>query len=455
MGESPSSHSPRLSLATLIAYGCSAGPLGAMAIVVFVFLPKVYDEITTISMTTLGLVFLAVRSWDVVSDPLIGWLSDKTRSRFGRRRPWVFLAWIPMSVALMALCTPPADATGLYLFAWSLVFFTAGTALFIPYTAWGAELSDDYHERSKVFAWRHVFAALGTLMAVAALLLFHDPDLELSREAQAIDPLVNIGVSLLLVTLLALLLRVRDPAPARPSRAPLGWARGFALIRANKPFQVLLGSYFLNGLANALPATLFLYFAEVILQADVVVPGLFLYFGLAILGTPIWVLLSRRWGKHRAWRAAMLISAAAYLTVPWIGPGDLVAFYAMIAVVGLTLGADLTLPGAMQADVVDRDRALSEDRPDERRTGIYFALWGMVAKMALALAVGISFPVLDLFGFDVAQPAETGGATALVVLFATVPMLFKLAASYLVGRYTLTREVHAAILAELAARSGR
>jgi Na+/melibiose symporter-like transporter len=441
---------PHLSTPTLIAYGLPSWPMGAMGIGVFVYLPTVYAEVTTISMATLGLVFLLVRFMDVVSDPMIGWLSDRTGSRFGRRRPWVAVSWIPMAGALVALCQPAPDASVAYLFGWSVVFFVSGTALFMPYTAWGAELSGDYHERSRVFAWRHVFAVVGALSAAGALAVY-DPTLGAPREAQAVETLTNASILLLPATLLILLLKVPDPLPAASARAAAGWRHGLILIRANRGFRILLGGYFLNGLANATLGTLFFLYVDHVLMVDVKVTSLLLYFGLAILGTPIWVRLSRAWGKHRAWGLAMAIGAGAFVLALTVGKGDQLLFYLSVAILGVTLGADLTLPGAMQADAVDQERA----ETGLQRTGVYFAMWAMVAKLALAFAVGISFPILGLFGFDPVGVNEGRSLTAMVILFAAFPATLKISAAALILRYPLTAARHADLQAQIAARSMR
>lgn len=438
-----------VSATAMIAYGAPSWPMGAMAVCVFIFLPTVYAEVTSISMTTLGLVFLLVRSWDMVSDPLIGWLSDRSRSQFGRRRPFVLLAWLPMSAALYVLCTPGPDTTPVFLLIWSLVFYTAGTALFMPYMAWGAELSLEYHERSRIFAWRHVFTAIGTLSA-AAFLAAYDPGIGVSREVQALESVTKFGLALLPLTLLFLFIKVRDPVPSASARARLDWASGFAIIRSNRAFRILLGGYFLNGVANALPATLFFLYVDHILKIDAKASGLLLYFGMAILGTPVWLAASRVWGKHRTWCGAMLVSSIAFLTALSIGVGDVAIFYVAVGALGFSLGADLILPGSMLADVVDMERADS----GRRRTGIYFAIWAMVAKLALALAVGISFPMLSFFGFTATGQNDAQGRAALVAFFVLVPLIFKLAAAVVLWRYPLTAERHAALRLRIQETSG-
>ena len=147
---------------------------------------------------------------------------------------------------------------------------------------------------------------------------------------------------------------------------------------------------------------------------------------------PFWIWLSRRTAKHRAWRVAMLWNCAFFAVAPFLGPGDGDLYLVVCIATGLALGADLALPPAMQADVVDVDRAAS----GAERAGLYFALWGMATKLALALAVGIAFPLLDLAGFN-AESGGDEGIWALAWLYGGLPILFKLAAIRIMRGYDL------------------
>ena len=205
----PAAGSDRLSATTLLTFGSISMPVSLLAIGMFMFLPKVYSASSSISMQDVGLIIFATRLWDFVTDPIVGWLSDRTRTRFGRRLPWMTLAWLPLSVSIYKLFLPPPAVGGSYLAFWSFLLFSSGTALFMPYTAMGAELSTSYHERSRVFAYRHVFAVVGTLTAALLFWLANRPG-DVGPEADALKLIAWAGLALLPMTLLVTLCKVPE-----------------------------------------------------------------------------------------------------------------------------------------------------------------------------------------------------------------------------------------------------
>jgi len=447
----PAADRGRLGWVVLLSFGSISMPVSLLAIGLFMFLPTAYSASSGISMQDVGLVIFATRLWDFVTDPLVGWLSDKTRTRFGRRIPWMTLAWLPLSVAAYKLFIPPPGVGASYLAFWSFVLFFSGTSLFMPYTAMGAELSTSYHERSRIFAYRHIFAVLGTLTAALLFWFVNRPGVY-NPEADALELIAWVGIILLPIALGATLLTTRErPLDASIARADIRWKDGVRVMFGNRTYLRILGCYLFNGIANALPVTLIFFFVRSVLEAPEWTPIILaLYFIAAICGTPLWLYFARRWGKHISWRIALLAAAATLVFVPLLGAGDVGWFLAFALILGVTLGADLAMPAAMLADVVDQD-VLATGR---QRTGIYFAVWAMAAKLAAAAAVGVAFPILDWVGFIPDMYNEAGALLTLSILFGLCPVFFKLLAVVFVWRYPLTAERQTEIRDAIAAQRG-
>ncbi len=435
----------RLDNSLLLAYGLPAVPLAALGIPLYLYLPPFYADEIGLGLSTVGGILLLARLWDMAIDPAIGQLSDTVSTRFGRRRPWLIVAAPLVMISVWRLLVPEQGAGPVYLLGWTMALYLSWTMILLPYTAWGAELSGDYHDRSRVAAWREGGVILGTLAAAALPALAADGG---GSQRSVLAALAWTIIVLLPVTLAVLLWRVPEPrAAAAPRR--LGWRRGWRLLARNTPFLRLLAAYLLNGLANGLPATLFLLFVGDVIDRSAAAGVLLLvYFLCGIAAVPVWLKVSYRFGKHRSWAIAMAWASLAFLGVPWLGSGDLYAFGLVCVLTGIALGADMTLPAAIQADVIDLDTL----RGGRQRTALYFALWSMATKLALALAVGIAYPLLDLTGY---QPGGTNDSDALGVLtalYCLAPVTFKVAAITLVWNFPLDQARQAKIRRRLEAR---
>lgn len=432
--------------ATLLAYGALGLPLAALNLPLYVYLPAFYARETGIGLATVGGVLLVARVLDTVTDPLIGELSDRLPTRFGRRRPWLVAALPLLLLATWMLFLPERGAGAGHLLLWSILAYVAWTAMLLPYAAWGAELSGDYHERSRITAAREGFVVLGILFAAALPALL---GIEADDRGAVLAALAWIMTLVLPVTMLILLVGVKETRTLLPGRLPLG--RGLAIALRNIAFIRLVIAYLLNGIANGLPATLFLLFvADGLALPELTGLLLVLYFAAGIVAIPAWLRLSRRIGKHRAWSAAMLWACAVFVWVPLLGPGDLWPFVLLCVLSGLSLGADLVLPASIQADAVDLDRL----RSGRQRTGLLFAVWSMSTKLALALAVGLAFPVLALAGFAPGAANTPVALTTLATLYGPVPVVIKLAATALVWNFPITAAAQADLRRRILAGQG-
>jgi len=407
-----------MSRLTVLAYGLPGLPLAVLTLPVYIYLPTFYAQERGLEVALVGGLLFAARMFDVVIDPIGGHLVDAFPTRWGRRRPWILGSLLLILPACWHLFVPPADVGAAHLLVWTLVFYLGWTFLQLPYQAWGAELSQDYHQRSRIAATREMFVLTGLLLSLGLPLLL-GVGLAAALHALALCVLVALPVTCLLAVCL-----VPEPPVTGEASMPL-WA-GLKLMGRNRAFLRLLLAYLLNGIANGFPATLFFLFARHVLQASEAQAFLLLcvYFAAGLPVMPLWLKLGERWGKHRAWVVAMLWNCPVFVSVMWLGAGDFWWFLMICVLTGVTLGADLALPPAIQADVVDLDTLQS----GAQRTGFYFAIWNMATKLAVALAVGIGFPMLEVFGFS---PVGGNGAvalTALAALYGLFPVLFKLGA---------------------------
>jgi len=401
----------------LAAYALPGLPLAMLGLPLVIYLPKVYAAQPGLSLALVGGVLLLARLWDLVSDPLAGMLTDRARPARWRRRV-VMLAGAPLLLLGTAqLFDPPAQAGMGYLLGWSLVLYSGWSLVVMPYFAWGAELTDQHHERSRVTTYREAAVILGTLAAVLVPAMAVD-------DGQALRWL-GWAVMLLLPPALSIQMwRV----PERPSKdVSHGLSAG---LKRDPLLRRLLLAFLLNGTANAVPASLFLLYVSHVLGAPEQAWWLLaLYLLAGLLGFALWLPVSRRVGKHRAWSYSMLAACGAFAWVPWFASGDLGLFMLVCLLTGLSLGVDMALPASIQADVADRHRG------GAGRTGLLFGLWGMSTKLALALGVGLSLPLVQWLGFDPTAPADSDGLWALSLVYGLLPIPFKLAAAGLMWRF--------------------
>jgi Na+/melibiose symporter-like transporter len=407
-----------LSLWRVLAYGMPGLPLAIMGVPLYVYLPPFYANDLGLGLAAVGLAMMLTRLWDVITDPLIGALSDRIPGRHRRKLPMAL--GVPLLlVALWFLLLPAATAGLGHLYLWALVAFLGWTIIQLPYTSLGAEADPSPHGRTRLAAGREGLALLGTVLAASLPLL-------LDSEAPA--PILEAVFWLMLITLPAavLLMAAGTPEPTA-HRTAIGWRAGWPLLRANRRLRGLIGGYFLNNLANGIPAALFLMFVSDRLGADDWLGTLLLlYFGAGILALPAWTWLARRVGKRRAWGGSVLLAATCFAFAPLMGPGDVVGFAMICALSGLSLGADMALPASIQADI----SAIDSRNGGGDRAGLFFGLLGLATKLALAVAVGLGYGLLALAGFE----SGDTDTTALALTYGALPVFFKLAAAWLILR---------------------
>lgn len=428
-----------MSLRRNAGYAAPAVPLAALYFPVYVYIAPFYAE-RGVSLGAIGALFILVRLLDAATDPLMGWVSDRTPAflarRFGRRKPWVLLSAPLVAVSVWMLMVPPEGAGFAHVALWLTLLTLSWTVALTPYFAWGAELSGDYAERATITAWREGATLVGTVLAV----ILYNASAEAAEGLRAVALFVAA-----LMPLAALWAALAVPEPRDFSRSRLRLAEGLRAVAGNALFRRLLLAYFVNGLANALPAGLFLFFVGDVLKRPEAGWLLLVYFLCAIGGLPFWSWLARKLSKHRAWGIAMIWCCLAFAPAFLLGEGDLIGYALVCVATGLCLGADLALPASIQADVVDADTA----ETGEQRTGLFFALWSVATKAALALSGGAALIILDLAGFATGAENSAPALATLSALYALAPVALKLVAVALMWRFPLGEAEQRALRAKV------
>jgi Na+/melibiose symporter-like transporter len=426
-----------LGRAQILAYGALGLPLAFAALPLYVHLPRLYAGEPGLPLATIGTVLLAARIVDAVTDPLIGWAAD----RVAGRRGLVLAAALLLGVSLPALLAPPAGVGAAWLFGLLVLVSLAYSVATIAHGAWGAEVAPTPELRTRVVASREGFGLAGVVLAAAlpgVLAVDGDEAAGLARLAWIFLPLLLAGAAW---TLLG--------APVAPPRGarPLPLLRGLADALRDAGFARLLAVFAVNGIAAAVPSATVLFFVADVLQADPRAAAAFLvlYFVAAAASLPLWVAVSRRIGKRRAWLAGMALAIAVFGWAGLLGSGDLVAYGLICLLSGVALGADLSLPPSLLADLLAR---ADDGRGGGVRAGACFGWWSFVTKANLALAAGLALPLLALLGYTPGA-RDAAAVAALAAIYAWLPVGLKLGAAALLWRWRADIEAAAPSAAAL------
>jgi glycoside/pentoside/hexuronide:cation symporter, GPH family len=450
----------RLSQKTKLAYG--AGDLGA-AIATAIngfFLLNFLINVAGLRPGLAGNVFLIAKIWDAVNDPIIGWLTDKTVSKFGRRRPWLLIAAIPFGLAFfLQWIVPPLNETGLfwYYLIVAILLDTAFTAVNVPYAALTAELTQDYDERTRLSSVRMGFSILGGVLAA----FFHG--IIVSRFPQ--DPKLGYMVSAAIWAFFIAgpcfitFFGTKEPdfaINARPTAEGPGFVEGLRIAFKNKPFILVTLIYMLSWLAIQFAQNNLQLYTKDWIKLDM---SMFSFLLLAIqFSSFIWVLIwakvSERIGKQNVYYLGAGFFVVALMGLFFLQPGQVVATFLLAAMAGIGISVGYLVPWSMVPDVVELD----ELETGQRREGVFYGFFVFLQKMGLALGLFISGWALELSGYinatpDIPNPTQPASALlAIRVLIGPVSAAILLLSFLAVRAYPITREKHAEIRAELAKR---
>lgn len=464
----------QLPLSRLLVWASPASALAALGLPLAMFLPNFYVENIGVSAGATALVFLLLRLWDGITDPLIGSVSDRLNPPIGRRRFWVVAALPFLMIATWMVLVPSSQAGAIYLGAWLMVLYVGITAMQVGHISWGAELAPSYDARSRLMGWYEVFVIAGllALLALAAVLEIGTPaDQVQDQRADTLRAMALFLIILFPLTALPAVILVKE-GEHKPQNS-FSILDGFLAVTRNKGLRNVLGANLLYRAATGISGTLFLWYVSLRLDlAGLAAVMMALYFLFALISMPLWMRLTRIFGKRAVYLTALI--AAICTSIPFafidgVDPifGDVTAAALSIGttslnhdqltglvltcVVGSLYGVAPFLARAMMADVVDEE--LLQSRAE--RTGLFYALLSFSEKLGFAIAVGASVYSLQLIGLETgpgAVPtADAIGRLALVYAFG--PMLLYGLAIGLVYRFHISKAVQAETREQLVAEN--
>lgn len=440
-----------LARSVAVTYGLPSVGFGFTGLIFIIFLMKFSTDVLFIAPAVMGTLIAFSRLWDAISDPMVGYLSDRTRSRLGRRRSWMLWASVPVGFGIWMLWSPPLVLTNLELIFWMaaalFLYETASTAFFIPYGALGAELSRNYHERTRLFGYRHVISALGLLLGVAAYRFIDQA--ENTREAASQVGLLGAFVVATLCLYTGARLPERAEYQGRGSSALFG---SFTDVLKNRHARRLLAVYFIDSFGVASIGMLVPYVTQYVLHRPELASSIILlYFLPQFLFTPLWLRLSRRYGKKRIWLYSMWGTALGFAALFFVDSGEGLLVWIVPPILGLAGGCAPIVAPSINADIVDYDEYLT----GERKEGAYLAVWNFVRKTAGAVTALITGWVLQQFDFRPNQEQTEATQLALRALFSLTPALCYAIGAIIFMGFDFNETEHAEVRESLDRRPSR
>ncbi len=449
--------SEKLSLGTKLAYG--SGDLGtaiAAGLRAF-FLLIFFTDVARLDPAMAGMILLINRVWDAFNDPFIGWLSDRTVTRWGRRRPWILIGALPFGLTFFLLwVVPPFGPTGLFIYyvVVSLLLDTAYTVVNVPYTALTPELTHDYDERTSLNSYRFAFSVGGALISAVLhpIIVSSAPD---PRTGYLISGLVWAIVCTVPCFIVFFFTRERPESMEQRPDDSIPVRQQIRIVLANKPYRFVIGLYLASWLALQLVSAILVYYLTYYMGTPERIPVTL----LAVQGTSfiflfVWSAVSRRYDKRLVYVAGATLWLLVQLALYFVQPGQDYLVIPLAALAGAGVAVAYLVPWAMLPDVVDLD----EVETGQRREGIFYGFMVLLQKTGIALAIYFVGRALAAAGYitptdAMPQPVQPESALQAIRFFiGPVPAAILAGSLLLALLYPITRRRHRQILATLAER---
>ena len=395
------------------------------------------------------------RIWDAINDPLFGLISDRIRTRWGRRRVLLLFGAVPLGLTFMLMwLVPPFAPVGLaiYYAATFILFDTLFTIIHVSYNSLTPELTSDYDERSTLNGYRMAFSIIGTLgtIILATVMGWFISD------KRVLFVILGVGLGLVSIIPPLVVFKVTREHDREKAGVSLSLKQAITETLSNRPFWMVMGLYLLSWTTASIMSAVLIYFANYYLR----VPEQANYFillaeGSAILFIPFWVWMARKLDKRRAYIIGTLSWVVILLAISAIRPDQVLLAYLLAALSGSGIATAYVLPWAMIPDIIEIDQA----KTGERREGSYYAFASFFQKLATGAAVWAMGQALAFARYITpvageALPVQPPAAlNAIRIFMGPVPAVLLLLSLLFAWRYNVTRESHQALVAELQGRN--
>ncbi len=459
---------PRLSKATKLAYGAGEfGPALAGNLMIF-YLLFFLTNIAGIPPALAGTIPMVGKIWDAINDPLIGWLSDKTKSRFGRRIPWMAISVVPCGfIFFLHWLVPGGGEASVWFLFWyyvaaSFIYNAVSSAITVPHTALMPEMTQDYEERTSLVSYRSAFSILGSIgLNVLALIVFSNVEGDLAQYATLGGACSVVLVATVIWCIFGIWPTVKRREAILAERTALAEklpiARQLKIVFTNKPFLFVCAIYLCSWLAVQVTATILIYYVVNVMQmpeASFSIVAL-LVMGTAFLLLPMWVALSHRLGKKAVYFIGMIFWIAAQIGLLMLQPGQVTLMYVLAVLAGFGVSVAYLIPWSMVPDVIEYDEWLT----GQRREGIYYGFMVLLQKLGLGFAVFLVGQSLAAAGFIQRLAGEPfpvqpeSAITAIRIAMGPLPGIVLVLGLVCVYFYPITKEKYAEICKALEERA--
>lgn len=450
--KTPSAPQGALSPVQRLLFGFPSLPHALVAYPVYSLLPAYYAAHTKVTLAEIGAIAAASRIFDAVNDPVVGYLSDRTHTRFGGRKPWLVAAIVFLLAGAIFLFTPPPDATGIYFAVWSTVLYTGFTMFEVPRAAWTTEITRDYLERSRIGAtvgWFNIAGSF-TVYTIPIVVSFF-------TGSSAVGENMMFGITILYIFIMpaSILLAVwRAPRGIEVAHKPINL---LATLRTLWNCRPLLRFYVITALwglgQGSFIGASFLFQTEY-MNLDEQVPYIMItFFASGMIFMPVWSRILIKADRHRIWGTFVALSTLMgffSLLLPR-GPEAFIPILALTLIRGFFGTPQNFLPGAVLSDVIDYDTLKS----GSNKAGNLFALQMLLIKITMALGGALAFLILDVAGLKIGRPSTPQSDLGIITCYLLIPAVLHLMMAALCWNFPIDRRAHAIIQKRLALRNSR